>query len=181
MLVRIIVVSLGVSVVGCATPSPSVADSHLVRTEAKTYRARVTESAVTLVVIATFTNTTSDTLALHPCVQHSPYPLAISLQRREDGKWRTVLAPVCTLMLMFSPPRLLPGQARTDTVRLQGSRDPNTLPGWSPGPIAGSYRLAYSQVYRRWYVRNPPPDARNRLGEPLADSLLVSNTFRVVE
>jgi hypothetical protein len=181
ILARSILFSAGLTAASCATPNPSAPDSYFIRTEADVYRARATESAVTLTVVARFTNTTRDTLVLHPCAQHRPYPLAVSLQRNEGGTWRTVLAPWCTLALMFSPPRLLPGQTRIDTVRLQGSRHPNTLPGFSAGPIAGSYRLAYSQVYRKWYPRNPPPGARNRLGEPLPDSLLVSNMFRVVE
>jgi len=58
---------------------------------------------------------------------------------------------------------------------------PNTAPQFPTGPVAGLYRLAYTSVYRRWYPMNPPRDARDRMGEPLADSLLVSNTFRVTE
>jgi hypothetical protein len=167
--------------ISCAAPATIEPESRLIRTEAEAYRARVTPTAVTLTIVSTFTNTTQDTVILHPCAQHPPYPLAVSLQRRENGDWRTVLSPVCTLMLMSNPPRLLPGQARTDTVRLEGSRTPNTFPQFPPGSVAGIYRLAYSSVYRRWYQGNPPPDARNRLGEPLADSLLVSNPFRVTE
>ena len=178
---RSFLAAAGLIAVACVTPIPPRSDSHLIRTDAGVYRAEVSKAAVALTVVATFTNRTRDTLFLHPCAQAPPYPLAISLQRREDGKWHTVVGPVCTLVLMFNPPRLLPGQFRTDTVRLQGSRHPNDLPGFSPGPIAGSYRLIYSQVYRKWYPRNPPPEARDRLGELLPDSLLVSNTFRVVE
>ncbi len=181
MLARSILFFAGLTAASCGGPNPSASDSYLIRTEEDLYRARVTESAVTLTVVARFTNTTRDTLVLHPCAQHPPYPLAVSLQRNEGGTWRTVLAPWCTLALMFSPARLLPGQSRIDTVRLQGSRHPNTLPGFSAGPIAGSYRISYSQVYRRWYPHNPPPQARDRLGEAVPDSLLVSNTFRVLE
>ena len=174
--------SLGLSTaISCAAPVPLVPDSHLIRTEAKVYRASVTESAVTLTVVARFINMTPDTLVLHPCRQRPPYPLAVSLERSEGGIWRTVLSPVCTRALMLNPPRLPPGQTRTDTVRLRGFRMPNTAPQFPTGPVAGLYRLAYASVYRRWYPENPPPDARNRLGEPLADSLLVSNTFRVTE
>jgi hypothetical protein len=179
---REILLALGLSAaMGCAAPNPVTPDSGLIRTEAGAYRAKVTSSAVTLTVVSTFTNMTPDTLVLHPCAQAPPYPLAVSLQRSEGGVWRTVLSPVCTLALMLNPPRLLPGQARTDTVRLQGLRTPNTFPQFPSGPVAGLYRLAYSSVYRKWYPQNPPPNARNNLGEPLADSLLVSNPFRVTE
>jgi hypothetical protein len=179
---RQILLSLGLgAAMGCAAPNPIVPDSRLIRTEAEAYRASVTSTGVTLTVVSTFANLTGDTLVLHPCAQRPPYPLAVSLQRNDGGVWRTVLSPVCTLALMLNPPRLLPGQARTDTVRLQGLRTPNTFPQFPPGPVAGLYRLAYSSVYRKWYPRNPPPGARNSLGEPLADSLLVSNPFRVTE
>lgn len=179
---RDIFFAIGLSAaIGCAAPFPIEPESRLIRVQAEVYRVRVTASAVTLTIVSTFTNRTQDTLTLHPCAQHPPYPLAVSLQRREDGVWRTVLSPVCTLALMLDPPRLLPGQARTDTVRLEGSRTPNTFPQFPAGSVAGLYRLAYSSVYRRWYPENPPPNARNSLGEPLADSLLVSNPFRVTE
>ena len=167
--------------ISCTAAVPIVPDSHLIHAEAQVYRASVAESAVTLTVVARFINTTPDTLVLHPCRQHPPYPLAVSLERSEGGVWRNVWSPVCTRALMLKPPRLPPGQTRTDTVRIKGFRMPNTAPQFPKGPVAGLYRLAYTSVYRVWYPLNPPRDARDRMGEPLADSLLVSNTFRVTE
>ena len=195
MRARLILFCLAAGMSGCAPSTPRVADTprslakvtsgvgeaELVRTDSNHYRATVTADAVTLVVIATFTNRTQDTLVLHPCVQRPPYPLVVRLQREVGGVWRTALGPTCTLALMLNPPRLLPGQARTDTVRLKGWRRPNVMPQFPSGPIGGQYRLAYSDVYRKWYPDGPPPGAKNNLGEPLADSLLVSNPFQIEE
>jgi hypothetical protein len=182
MMLRSITLSIGLCVaVSCAAQTAVVADSSVIRTDKDLYRAVVTDSTVKLTVVATFTNTTRDTLTLHPCAQTPPYPLTIDLQRKEGEVWRTVVSPICTLVLMLNPPRLLPGQSRTDTLQFSESRLPSMFPRFPAGPVAGLYRLAYFEVYRRWYPENPPPGARGGPGEPLAASLLKSNPFRVIE
>ena len=177
------VLSLALFAAGCAAPTPlTPARPGLITTQSASYRAVVSPTSVRITVVAKFTNTTSDKLTLHPCSQHPPYPLAVSLQRyeSESGEWRTVLSPVCTLMLMLNPPRLSRGETRTDTVRLEGFRTAHWYPNFPPGPVAGVYRLVYSSIFRSWNAdHNGPPVGT--LGELVPDSLLVSNSFRVKE
>jgi hypothetical protein len=166
----------------CSSPTlvPPNSGGGLITTESPSYTAVVSPTSVRLTVVAKFSNTTSDKLTLHPCYQHPPYPLAVSLQRYEDGEWHTVLSPVCTLALMLYPPRLSPGESRTDTVHLEGFRAANWYPKFPPGPVAGLYRLAYSDIYRTWNEdHNGPPVGT--LGDPVPPPLLVSNPFRVDE
>jgi hypothetical protein len=181
---RLEVLSLAFLVFAAACSAPTLAPpgggAGLITTESPSYTAVVSATSVRLAVVAEFANTTSDKLTLHPCSQHSPYPLAVSLQRYEGGEWRTVLSPVCTLALMLNPPRLSPGETRTDTVRLEGFRAANSYPQFPPGPVAGLYRLAYSDIYRTWNEDHVGPSV-GALGEPVPDSLLVSNPFRVEE
>jgi hypothetical protein len=169
---------LGASCKGARPPTPA---HTLIQTQAKSYRAVISSSSVEVTVVATFTNSTSDKLTLHPCAQAPPYPLDVSLQRYQPGKWTTVFSPVCTLLLMMDPPRLLPGQTRTDTVRLFGYRNVNAFPQFPEGPLTGLYRLAYAHIYRTWNADTAGPRLRGQLGERLSDSLLVSNPFRIEE
>ncbi|MFN2564460.1 MAG: hypothetical protein ABR499_05545 [Gemmatimonadaceae bacterium] len=152
-----------------------VAGTPLIRTAREVYRANVTPTAVEFIVVATLTNRTRDTLFLHPCQQEPPFPLKVGLEKRVDGTWRPAWGRVCTHVLM-EPLRFAPAQSRTDTVRVWGSLMPNEYPALPAGPVAGVYRLVYGWVYRSW-----DPDRRGHPGELLADSLRVSNEFRVVE
>jgi hypothetical protein len=178
---RLVLVAAALGSGGCVAPAPPSPAGQLVQTEQQVYRATVDQSAVRLTVIATLTNRTPDTLTLHPCAQHPPYPLAVRLDRWEERKWRSVMGPICTLALMKNPPRLAPGRSRTDTVRLWGSRQPNVIPTFPPGPVAGTYRLVYSSVYRTWHPDAIGTDPNDRIGRALPESLLVSNGFRVIE
>ncbi|MDQ6768953.1 MAG: hypothetical protein M3Z54_03080 [Gemmatimonadota bacterium] len=184
---------VAIALVGCsgACTEPSrvqqlliaatVPKTSLIRTNREEYRAVITSDAITISVIATFTNATRDTLTLHPCSQQPPYPLVVQLDRLQGSQWRIALAPICNDALLLDPPTLMPGQVRVDTLQLRGWRLANTDPTFSPGPLAGQYRLHYYGVYRKWYPRNPPPDAKDQLGEQLDDSLRVSNVFRIME
>ena len=168
--------------VACSSPTlpPPGSGGGLITTESRAYSAVVTPTSVSVTVVAKFNNTTSDKLTLHPCFQQPPYPLAVSLQRYEDGEWHTVLSPVCTLALMLNPPRLSPGETRTDTVHLGGFRAANWYPKFPPGRVAGLYRLVYSDIYRTWNEdHNGTPVGA--LGDPIPAPLLVSNPFRVDE
>lgn len=158
------------------TRRAGAAAAPLIRTEREVYRAKVTPREVELVVVATLTNRTRDTLFLHPCQQQPPFPLKVHLEKRVDSTWRSAWGPVCFNVLILEPPRLAPGQSRTDTIRVWGSLKPHEYPDFAAGPVGGIYRLVYSWVYRTW-----DPHRRPVLGERLADSLLVSNEFRVVE
>jgi len=180
---RIALIQLSlIPALACGAPTPLMPDSTggLITTDSQSYRAVVSPRSVQLTIVATFTNTTADKLTLHPCSQHPPYPPAVGLQRYEDGEWRTVLSPVCTLALILDPPRLSPGATRTDTVHLEGFRAPNSFPRFPAGPVAGVYRLAYSSVYRTWNADDAGATAGG-LGEAVPDSLLVSNPFRIEE
>lgn len=146
-----------------------------IRTDATVYRASVTFTAVELVVVATFTNPTRDTLFLHPCLQQPPFPPKVLLEKWVDGRWRSAWARVCTHVLM-DPLRLAPGKMRTDTVRVWASLRPNEYPDFPPGPVAGTYRLVYDWVYGSWDMNTRP-----ELRELLSDSLRASNSFRIVE
>jgi hypothetical protein len=178
---RFLLCSYSVFAASCYTPSLPQPRGGLVRTDAESYRAVVTEAAVELTVVATLTNGTPDKLTLHPCLQRPPYPLNVSLQRYQHGKWTTVLGLMCADVLILDPPRLLPGQSRTDTVRLRGFFAENMDPHFPQGPVTGVYRLIYSDVYRTWNEDSTNPPDRSPLGERLSDSLLVSNPFRVTE
>jgi hypothetical protein len=170
------------AVVACTLPRPrEPAATQLVRTDRQVYRATVTPGAVEFTVVTTLTNRTRDTLFVHPCQQHPPFPPVVRLERRTgDGEWRTVWGPACFQVLLLEPPRITPGESRTDTIRVFGSLKPNEYPGFPPGPVAGTYRLGYRDVYRTWHARHP--DRRRRsFGELLPDSLLVSNEFAVVQ
>ena len=159
----------------------SVSTQLLIRTDRQEYRFGVTNDAIRLTIVASFTNATNDTLTLHPCRQHPPYPLAVHLERLEGNQWQVALVGICTRALMRNPPTLPPGAVRVDTLRFWGSRLPNTFPAFRAGPLPGLYRLHYSDIYRKWYPHDPPPNANNRIGEELPDSLRLSNVFRVIE
>jgi len=159
----------------------SLSSTLFIRTDRQEYLPVVTNDAIRLTMVASFTNATSDTLTLHPCRQHPPYPLAVDLERLEGNQWQIALAAICTRALMRNPPTLPPGGVRVDTLRFWGSRLPNTFPAFRPGALSGSYRLRYSDIYRKWYPHDPPPNANNRMGEELPDSLRLSNVFRVIE
>jgi hypothetical protein len=162
-------------------PESSVSSPLFIRTDRQEYWFGVTNDAIRLTIVASFTNSTNDTLTLHPCRQHPLYPLAVNLERLEGDQWQIALATICTRALMRNPPTLPPGAVRVDTLRFWGSRLPNTFPAFRPGPLSGSYRLHYSDIYRKWYPHDPPPNANNRMGEELPDSLRLSNVFSVIE
>jgi hypothetical protein len=151
------------------------ARAPLVRTDRDVYRATVTPTWVELRVVATLANRTSDMLFIHPCLQQPPFPPKVRLEKRVDDAWRPAWGGMCTHVLM-PPQRLAPGQSRTDTVVFFASRVPNEYPSLPDGPLAGTYRLVYEWVYDSW-----DPWRRGELGTPVADSLLTSNEFRVVE
>lgn len=137
------------------------------------------ESSVSMTVVATLTNLTTDTLFIHPCVQSAPYPITATLSRKEPEGWKAVLTPICTLSLMHDPPQLPPGQIRTDTLRFVGWTRANTFPSFPAGPVEGVYRVSYSGVYRSWPIGASRQRIANEIGEPVPASLLISNTFRV--
>ena len=166
-----------------APPRAEVEERMPVRVHDDTVRAVVNADSVVFKVVATFTNITADTLHLHPCSQSAPFPPVVRLERREGDSWQPAWSQACTQALMLEPPRLLPGASRTDTVRIWASRRPNTFPDF-PGPVAGTYRLVYGDVYRKWYSGSAPeglPPGTNTLGVPAPDSVVTSGSFQVVE
>jgi hypothetical protein len=166
--------------VNCGVPKVPSPSSSLVRVLNESTAAKVDSLSVRITVIATLTNTTGDTLFIHPCYQNPPYPITVTLQRREGNTWQPVLSSVCTLSLMLTPPTLGPGVARTDTLHLVGWRRLNTIPVFPTGPVEGLYRVVYSGIYRKWYAGRRSA-GENQLGEPVNDSMLISNPFRVIE
>jgi hypothetical protein len=59
----------------------------------------------------------------------------------------------------------------SDTVRLRAMLAPNAMPRFETEPIAGSYRVVYTQAYRSWRPNEGPGALEQR----------VPNTFRTQE
>jgi hypothetical protein len=169
-------VAIGVITVACAAAARRTpAGGPLIRSDRAEYVAVADAEGIGLDVIVTMTNVTVDTLWLHPCVQQPPFPPVVVLDRLEAAAWRPAWGPFCTRALMNPPPRLLPGASRIDTVRVRWSRRERTSPGLPPWPVEGTFRLRYSDVYRRW---RGGFDTTLEC-EPVHDSLLASNVFRI--
>lgn len=164
-----------------AAPTVISEKARLIQTEKAYYRPVITSETITLRIVSRFTNFTPDTLTLLPCARRPPYPLIVGLDRLAGMQWRAALGWECEFALVIHPPILVPGQSRVDTLNLIGWKRPHMMPAFAPGPLAGVYRLHYFSIYRKWYPGNPPQGAKNPLGEELADSLRVSNVFRVVK
>jgi hypothetical protein len=91
-----------------------------------------------------------------------------------DSAWKPAYTQACPAMLMIDPPRVEPGASRTDTAHVNAALDPNTMPRFEVEPIAGDYRLVYTQAYGSWKSGEGP-------GELLPLGQRVSRTFRIVE
>ena len=123
----------------------------LVRVDRTSYDAVDDSASVHFTVVATLTNRTRDTLWVHPCHQKPPYPAIVGVDRLErlDGEWRPVWGPTCTRALMPDPPRLAPGESRSDTVEVRWYRDPRWITRLPFGPLDGFYRVRYGDVFSR--------------------------------
>jgi hypothetical protein len=164
---------------GCTpgVPGGAAPAAGLVRVAQDTVYADVDSSEVSLTIRATLVNRTRDTLWVHPCLQMEPYPPVARLERAEGAGWSLAAPYVCTQALMLDPPRLAPGESRTDTIWIWAPR--SGLLQFAPGPVEGEYRLVYDDVFRRWYGMDAPQGAADGLGERLPTELLTSNPFRV--
>jgi hypothetical protein len=156
---------------GPPSDAPPPATSPLITTDRESYRVRRTADAIELDIVTTFTNHTSDTVRLHPCGQSQP---AFALEKWVDGAWRPAYSQACPAILMLDPPRVAPHAQRTDTARVRAMLAPNTMPRFEAEPIAGSYRVVYTQTYRSWRPNEGP-------GELLPLEQRVSATFRLEE
>jgi hypothetical protein len=155
--------------VGNAAPSPT---STLITTDRQSYRPRRTPEALELDIVTTFTNRTSDTVRLHPCGSSSQP--AFSLEKWVGGGWQPAWGQACPAILMLDPPKVAPGESRTDTAKVRAMLASNAMPRFEVDPIAGSYRVVYAQAYRSWRPNEGP-------GELLPLELRVSNTFQIEE
>lgn len=171
-------VALGVLLAAASARAPLPAQARparapaLVRVEPAVYRAAVTADSVTLTVVASLTNHTRDTLWLAPHLQHRPYPPEVELERWDGRRWRAAWGSGRDFGGMGrDAPRLAPGAARVDTIRVWGSRRPATFPAFW-GRVPGTYRLRYRGVYRRFSVERQYRDS-------VGPALLTSNAFRV--
>lgn len=150
-------------------PSP---ETTLITTDRSSYRIRRTADALELDIVTTFTNRTSDTVRLHPCGTSQP---SFALEKSVDGAWKPAFRQVCTMMLMLDPPRVAPGESRTDTARVRAMLAPNAAPRFEEGmAIPGRYRVVYVQAYRTWIPNEGP-------GELLPLEQRVSNAFVIEE
>jgi hypothetical protein len=150
-------------------PSPA---SPLITTDRESYRVRRTAEAIEVDIVTTFTNHTSDTVRLHPCGPQSQP--AFMLEKWVNGAWTPAYNQACPAILMLDPPRVAPHAQRTDTARVRAMLAPNAMPRFEAEPIAGSYRVVYTQAYRSWLPDGGP-------GELLPLEQRVSNTFRIEE
>lgn len=157
----------GETPMGDAAPSPS---SPSITTDHPSYRPRRTADALELDIVTTFTNRASDTVRLHPCGSSSQP--AFSLEKWVDGAWRPAYSQACPEILMLDPPKVGPGASRTDTARVRAMLAANAMPRFEADPIAGEYRVVYTQAYRSWRPNEGP-------GELLPLEQRVSNTFRI--
>jgi hypothetical protein len=154
-----------------ANDPPPSATSPVITTDRESYRVRRTADAIEVDIVTTFTNRTGDTVRLHPCGTSQP---TFVLEKWTDGAWKPAYSQACPAMLMLDPPKVAPGASRTDTARVRGMLAPNTMPRFEAEPIAGSYRVVYTQAYRSWLPNEGP-------GELLPLEQRVSNTFRMEE
>ncbi|HEU4629183.1 MAG TPA: hypothetical protein VFS08_05535 [Gemmatimonadaceae bacterium] len=150
-------------------PSGDMSATAPIRTDRTRYALRTTPDGATeeIVVVATYVNHGADTVFISPCGTSIP---AWELQKREDGRWRRALSPVCT-MIAAPPLAVAPGAERTDSLRIAGAARAGVAPTFDVGEIPGTYRLVY-------------PIFRQRDGEfGVRDSLpvveRVSNEFEV--
>jgi hypothetical protein len=178
-------------VAACVQPQPrkeSVLDptgvtgspASLVAVSRPEYRADEDSEAVRVTIVARLANRTDDTLRVHPCRQRPPYPPVVGLIRLHGGTSTVAWGPFCTGLLLRDPPKLPPGAERVDTIQVIGWRSRNQRPNFAPGPVDGTYRLAYRQVYRTWHPYATGPTGQASPGELLPDSVLTSGPFRII-
>ncbi|MDQ3699229.1 MAG: hypothetical protein M3373_14585 [Gemmatimonadota bacterium] len=149
-----------------ASPKPL-----FIATDRGTYQLRRTADGLEVDIVATFTNRAADTVFLHPCGRVQP---SFMLERWMDGEWRPALAPPCPAILMLDPPRVAPGESRTDTARVRAFTSPDAAPRFEIEPVAGTYRLVYAQAYGSWREGEGG-------GELLPLEQRVSGAFRIEE
>ena len=104
----------------------------------------------------------------------SSYPLAVNLERRK-AEVAHLLSPVCTRALMLNPPGYHPRTRQTQfALKDFECRTPRSVP---TGPVAActGSRIPPSTGGGIW---NPPRGPRDRMGEPLADSVLSPTRLR---
>lgn len=150
-------------------PAPS--EAPLVTTDRDSYTVRRSQDAIVLDIVSTFTNSTADTVYLHPCGRSQP---SFYLEKWVSNAWRAAYSPPCPMILMLDPPRVAPGASRTDTARVRASLAPNTAPRFEMDPASGTYRLIYAQAYQSWQTNQGP-------GELLPLAKRVSAAFQIEE
>lgn len=151
--------------------SPPAAQSPMITTDRQSYQVRRTAEAIEVDIVTTFTNHLNDTVRLHPCGQSQP---SFTLDKWVDGAWRPAYNQVCPAILNLNPPSVTPHAARTDTVRVRGMLAANAAPRFEAEPIAGTYRVVYTQAYRTWRPNEGP-------GELLPIEQRISNSFELQE
>jgi hypothetical protein len=153
-----------------SSPPPPV-ERPFLTTDREEYRVERTADSLTLHIVATLTNHAAQPVYLHPCGRTQP---SFVLEKWVDGAWKNAYSQACPAMLMIDPPRVEPGASRTDTAHVNAARDPNTMPRFEVEPIAGDYRLVYTQAYASWKPGEGP-------GELLPLEQRVSRAFRIIE
>lgn len=88
-------------------------------------------------IVATYTNHSSEAVYLATCDKRAP---RWRLEKRTPAGWVPAYEPACTLVAPDVPPRLLPGDVRTDT--LVATHHAAGVPRFA-GEIPGTYRLVY--------------------------------------
>ncbi|HEV2147483.1 MAG TPA: hypothetical protein VGR37_08770 [Longimicrobiaceae bacterium] len=140
--------------------------------EADTVVVRTANDELTGTVVATYTNRTDQPVYLGTCGSSS-HP-GFTMDKEVEGSWVLSYDPVCALDA--GPPfEVLPGEARTDTLRLWDTLRPNSLRYFQSPEVSGTYRIVY-QVYG---CCNSPPGGAVRLGSRLPREEHVSEAFRI--
>jgi hypothetical protein len=146
-----------------------------IRTDSLEYAPQGTPPRQYIVIRATFTNLSTDTMYLHWCRAYS-LPL-YALEEYSAGAWRPPpgrYGSTCPDERV-SPLALAPKESHTGIIEL----------GWFTGPPPGRHldylklsgrtlRIAYTGIYRRPWPNRANPDAA------LPKELRVSNAFRVL-
>jgi hypothetical protein len=157
------------SVPAPAAPIATAGSAAVIRTDRDTYHLRpmgvAGEPGFTLVT--TYHNRSTEPFYLSGC---SKIPPRWRLEKQVSGAWVHAYELECALIAAETPPRIAPGDARVDTLRVV-----DYTPAWprfKVHPIAGTYRLVYYGV--------TPPQARET-GMAPPQILRYSNEFRIEE
>jgi hypothetical protein len=138
------------------------------RTSEDTYEAVRTVDAVTVTIPYTYTNATGETVYINRCQEPDPP----SLQKQQEGVWRTVYAP--PRLLCLGPPVVIDaGGDHEGQLEVRAALDPNSQPQWEVERVPGTYRLVLD------IFGNLEPGGNGT--NPLDLEQRVSNTFEITE